>query len=485
MKYKIIFLAIIILGIVGGASYYFKLKKANKLVCSDCNVIIISITSTRTHNLSFYNSEKNNNPNLESFFDDAFIFKRAISPASLTFPDYISLHYSLQPMKHRLMNYDQTEQAKRILSGHNSLPAILQKNGYTTAAFVSDDDYNEKYLLGSQFDLYFDKKHYPDYNIAFESGNYSTGFSELMNPTLDWLRSNYKKKFFLLVQSYDMHCPYKPSEEFRNKIKIPHSDKIDFNLCYITIDKAKKKIINNETYYGLITWKSFLSRKQMEYVWFSENDMAYLKSLYDAELATTDQKVKVLLDEIRKLGLSKNTIVIFMAEHGDNLGENGFFMKANIKALGNLQNINIAFPFLIKHPNWKGRFFQDQLFMSIDFAPTILELLGINPDEKMQGKSFLNSLGNDSDLNDYAYSGTIRNRAYLESGRFLFEAVQDKTWKYALFEHQNLTGEVKVEKYLFNLKNDPWETNNLIINEPVIGEKLDSVRLELREKYTK
>lgn len=482
---KKITIAFSILGIILLLIFFIKFEdRSSSFRCDDCNVIIISLSNLRKNNLKMYGYEKSTTPNIDSFFKNSIVFENAIAPASLTFTDYISLFFSLQPNRHKFMNRSDREKSGKILSEYYSLPLLLKEAGYKTAAFVSDEDYAYKNNLGSQFDLYFDKRYYPDYQIPYKNWEYGVGTKDLTTPAIKWLKDNYKNKFLLFFQAYDMHCPYTPNEYYRNKYDSPHSKDINFSDCFMTLKEVEKKKKGNKNYFTLYSWKSFLDKKVDKGVQFSEEDVSYLKNLYDAELENADMNLLPLFDTIKKLGLEKNTLVIFMSEHGDYLGEAGFFMKASVLPRGNLHNVNLGFPLVIKSPRIDRQIKYKSIFQAIDFAPTILDMLNLKINKKMQGLSHLKSIGTKKEINDYAYSFCLRKRDYVDEGAFLVESVQNSKWKLDNFEHYDYDGKfIKQEQFLFDLENDKNESKNVVTTNKEIVFQLNKVIKEKRAKY--
>jgi arylsulfatase A-like enzyme len=460
---------------------------SHKLSCPDCNLVIISLSNLRKKNMSFYGNHGNTTPNIDDFFKKSFYFERAIAPASLTFSDAISFFYSLQTNKHKYYNRIDRDKAVSNLNITESLPKILEKNGFKTAAFVSDEDYAFENGLGKTFEYYFDKKSYEDHGIGFRPWQYNIGTKQLINPAINWIKENKGNKFFIFLQAYDLHCPYTPSHKFLNEIKLPHSDKIDFSSCFITLDRVEVKNENGKKYYKLYDWHNFLDKKDDKGVWFSDEDVKYLIALYEAELKEADNNLKSFFDQIKIMDLEKKTVFVFMSEHGDYLGESGYFMKAAVTGDGNLHNVNLSFPLMIKSPVSKVSYLQEQLLQTIDISPTILNLLGIQEIPKSyQGKSFIESLGNKKVVNDYAYSFSRRRRDYKDVGKFIVESVQNTNWKYNNYEHRDYDEKLLFkEEKIFNLKSDPGEENNLILRETDIYLKLKKASIEMRAKYEK
>lgn len=476
-KIIVIFLSILVL--IGTFFFFFK-NRQNKNAgydCEDCNIIVISLSNLRKKNMSFYGNSRKTTPNIDEYFKNSFSFDRAIAPASLTFTDSTSLFYSLQPDVHQYMNRNDRPRVLDILKKYKSLPKILSEYGYSTAAFVSDEDYAYENGLGPEFDLYFDKNAYQDYGIPFKPWQYNVGTKNLVGPTLKWLKKNHNKKFFLFLQAYDMHCPYTPQ---KNVYQGAFNQKIDFSACYMTFNEMEKIKIREKTFFKLYNWEVFLNKEKDEGVLFEQRDLDQLVNLYDSELKEADSNLAEMFAEIKTLDLEKKTIVIFLSEHGDYLGEAGYFMKAAVTGRGNLHNANLSYPLLINHPHLKGPYKQMQLVQTIDLGPTILEMVGLEKPEAMQGKSFLNALGNDKQINDYALSSAIRQRSYKDLGKFKLQSLQNREWKYDYFEHRDFSDAVILqEEKLYNLTSDPKEQVDLKDKEK---EKLSFMRKIMNEK---
>jgi arylsulfatase A-like enzyme len=478
MKYLLVPFALFVFFI----SYrtYKGLNVKEKYKCDDCH---LSLTNLRKENVGLYGGNADVTKNIDKFFSESIKFNNAVAPASLTFTDAYSLFYSLQPNVHHFFNRSDREKAKEIVSKYKSYPEILKNNGYNTAAFVSDEDYTAENGFGKMFDLYFDKQFYLDNKIKFIPWEYNIGSKDLIDPAIGWLDKNKDKKLFLYLQLYDMHCPYTPPKKILKNSKIKKSNNINFNDCYMTLGEVEKTKQKGKTYYKLLNWKSFLGRESVESTLFSDEDISYLKYLYDEELRFADHNLEKLFNYLESSGLTKNSIIVFYSEHGDYLGEAGYYMKSAVTARGNLHNSNLSFPLMIRIPTLKDRVEQNQLFQSIDFAPTVLDMLDVNQMEKKQGKSFISVLGKNKQLNEFIYSFSIRKRDFLDFGKFLVESIQNSEWKYDFFQHYDFDGkEIEKKQFVFDLKNDPLETTNLSTNTKIL-ERLEEQRKKLRKKY--
>jgi arylsulfatase A-like enzyme len=449
-------------------------------VCKECNLIVISMTSSRNRNMSLYNYKRNTTPNINNFFKNSYIFSNAFAPASLTFTDSLSLFYSLSPRTHGSFKRLERKPNLKFLERYSSLTEVLAQHGYKTAAFVSDEDYTYGYGVGRTFQYYFDRSYYSDYKIKFIPYSYSIGTTQLVPIVNNWLRENYKQKFFLFFQAYDMHCPYGPRGEFSRLYETPHSKEIPFTTeCFMTQTDVVKKKINGRVKLELKSFFAFLDRHEISY-YFDKKDIDYLISRYDAELNQADFNLKSLFDTIETLKLDRNSIIVFLAEHGDNLGENDYFMKLSPNPRLNLQRVNRNFPLAIRTPTSKKKFFQGQLVQTIDIAPSLLDMLGISPPGSMQGKSIKNILDSNQEINDYIYAYSKMdewiNLRPLPTTFYILESVHNKKWKldYSL-KNKNNSNLYEEKYFLFNLENDPQEKLNIYNDNPAVAKLLRSV----------
>lgn len=104
---------------------------------------------------------------------------------------------------------------------------------------------------------------------------------------------------------------------------------------------------------------------------------------YYACVSYIDAQIGLILDELERLGLADNTIVILLGDHGWHLGEHGFWGKHN------LMNHSTHAPLIVRMPGCKGGK-APGIVEFVDIYPTLCELCGISaPESQLQGKSFV------------------------------------------------------------------------------------------------
>ena len=177
------------------------------------------------------------------------------------------------------------------------------------------------------------------------------------------------------------------------------------------------------------------------------------KGAYKEMVEVMDENVGRVMDKISQLGLDENTLFIFCSDNGgvDSLGNNLPFAKhkATLWEGGHRVPASVM---------WKGKIesgqVKDQTVLSMDWFPTILSVAGIeNCPVELDGVDLRGHLLNSEKLDDRIVFWRYRGQ----------KAVRQGDWKYM---------ETKEGEYLFNLKDDLGETNNLLSTQNKKGEEL-------------
>jgi N-acetylglucosamine-6-sulfatase len=197
-------------------------------------------------------------------------------------------------------------------------------------------------------------------------------------------------------------------------------------------------------------------------------------------MKAVDESLGRMIEAIENAGQLENTVIVLTSDHGYFYGEHGLDAERRLA-----YEETIRIPLLIRAPaggfdaTGKGRIQQgrrlDAFALSIDIAPTMLELAGVERPANLQGRSLLPLLQNASTgwredfLIEY-FSDTvfprIRNMGY--------QAVRTGLWKYIQYQ------ELKGMDELYDLSADPYELNNLIASGPVadMRRRLERLRQE-------
>jgi len=169
---------------------------------------------------------------------------------------------------------------------------------------------------------------------------------------------------------------------------------------------------------------------------------------YLASLSWCDWNIGRVIGELARLGLRQNTIIVFVADHGYQLGEKGKWSKA-----GSLFEMGTRVPMMIAAPNAKGNGQASlRMVQSVDIYSTLVELCGLTLPPGNEGRSLAPLLDDPRASWEHpAYS------VWSEDGSSLHGvAVRTEQWRYAEFGASGKNGAM-----LFDPHSDPFEMKNL------------------------
>ena len=441
-------IVVIILGFL-----YVLLRKNSSIIsnkdldCKECNLIIISLTNTRKDHIGIYGYNRNTTPNIDYYFKDALVFENVFSPTPWTLPNGVSLFTSLFPYKHKVVNrFNEKREDINSIPEDKTMAELLGKNNYTTAAFTGGGDYNRIYGFDRGFDDYYDE-------IAF------SGISNNVDLAIDWLEKNSKNKFFLFVQGFDTHCPFTSPDSY-NELFDNSNSNLDASLCYWNFERNM-----TEKSGQYVVYKQGVKDKEPVSIILNEEDRQKLVAKYDSSIRYADNSLKRLFSTITDLKLDKKTIIVFLSEHGDLIGEHGRFMRTDIRGAFFDSVLNV--PLLIKYPYIKKEKRINGLVNLVDIMPTLLSSLNISyNNKKLQGKDVRSAITNGRQINAYAfaqirYSGSKDNPFFKD----IYDIYMVRDLKNKLIHERVLDledGRLKKEVYyLYNIVEDKTESTNL------------------------
>jgi arylsulfatase len=165
-----------------------------------------------------------------------------------------------------------------------------------------------------------------------------------------------------------------------------------------------------------------------------------VQAAYYAMIEQIDHEFGRIIDFLDETGQRQNTFVIFTRDHGATLGDHGLWLKGC-----RLYEGLTCVPLLISWPaRFSGGNVGDALVEVIDLAPTILDAAGLTGPCWAQGRSLLPLLAGE----------TAEHRTAVRAECYNAIAYPDRRWKHIHYHDKNL-------HELYDLRNDPWEHDDL------------------------
>ncbi len=178
------------------------------------------------------------------------------------------------------------------------------------------------------------------------------------------------------------------------------------------------------------------------------SDVAQMKALYAAELSMSDHWFGNFMQRFHELNLERETLVVFLSDHGFLLGERGYVAKMATQCHPELIHV----PMMIRDPEGKGaRTTTDYFTQTQDVASTLLAGAGVAKPAFMDGENLLPLLeGNERKL---------KKRTYVTGAYSSIVYARDRRWAY-MGDNQN------ADPRLYDYKRDPREVHDVADSSP-------------------
>lgn len=416
------------------------------------NVLFIISDDLRTE-LGCYGSKLAKTPNIDALAKKSVQFNHAYCQFPLCNPSRTSLLTGLQPKNSGgIGNRDDFRVQHPDLI---TLPQHFKNQGYTSIRigkiFHGGIDDVASWTIGGDPDRTLltpkgkaknnpesgKRKNESDRIIILDGDGEKHGDYKSANRTIELLKKYKDQPFFLACGFVKPHSPPTAPRKYFDLWKVE-----DIPL---PVDFATKPTVPEGFPKAAIRPKNadlFIGRDASE-IEAKEMIRAYL-----ASSAWMDWNVGRVLKSLDELGLRKNTIIVFWGDHGYQLGEKGKWSKA-----GSLFEQGCRTPLLISVPDGEQNGKScERIVQMVDLYPTLCELCGIAPKQKLDGLSLSPLLKNVETPWDHPAYTIWQEGSTFPHGI----SVRIEGWRYTEFGKNAENGST-----LFDLNADPNELKNL------------------------
>ncbi|SNQ43148.1 sulfatase-like hydrolase/transferase [Cellulophaga lytica] len=376
---------------------------------SQTNILFIESDDQSNQAIGAYGNTFMVTPNLDKLAEEGTSFTAAYnmgcwSPA-VCIPSRTMLMYGKYLWKSQKINKQ---------NAPKSFPEKLHNNGYHT------------YITGKWHAMGKSVKNIFDETGTIQPGQLKTYNSPAghitditANEAINFIKNyNSKKPFFAYVAFNAPHVPRQTTQNYydlypADKVKLPPSvvDNTPLNT------NVKYQYTNNP-----LSAKTMQKRVQQN----------------NAMVTHMDTRIGDIINTLKEKGIYNNTIIVFTSDHGINFGENGVAGKVC------LYEPSVTAPLIIKAPTVKQNNKITARVYLQDVVPTLFSLLKIKDKEATDFKSLMPLLINSKKTRESIYLAMFNDQ----------RSIIHKNNKLILYPK---TGTIE----MYNLKKDPWETNNI------------------------
>ena len=424
------------------------------------NILFILTDDQRWDALGLAGHPHLKTPHMDRIGKEGVYFKNAFCTTSLCSPSRASILSGLYAHAHGVK-----DNFTEYPAGFRSFPLQLQGEGYDTAYFGKwhMGEGNDSPRPGFNWFVthkgqgkYFDT----EWNINGKDRKVIEGYYThvVTDMAEDWIRRDHGGKPWLLMVGHKApHSFYFPEPKYTNsfaKAVIPYPESA-FRLG----DKPKWIQERMPTWHGiygpLFDWRKQFPDDRAEAV----KDFAAMTRAYWGTILSVDDSVGRLYAELKRRGELDNTIIVHMGDNGLLNGEHGMVDKRT------MHEASIRIPLVVRYPSLiapeQSKIIEQQV-LTVDIAPSLLELCGATPLKNVHGNSWVKLVqrGDPAWRKSWFYHYNYeRPFPYTPNVR----GIRTEQWKYVHYPH----GDGSTDRHmaeLYNIEFDPDERHNLIAN---------------------
>ncbi|WP_203257124.1 sulfatase [Hyunsoonleella ulvae] len=428
------------------------MRKLFLLICITCcilkvsaqnekpNILIFYIDDLRTE-LGCYGSETAITPNIDKLASEGVMFNKAYTQQAICAPSRMSTLTGLRP--ETLGIYSIFTPLRKVHKDVVTLPQLFKQNGYKTIStgkvyhhFVDDKESwtelvkrpSNIYLKPESLEVMAGKRAkgpaYEDADVADDG--YKDGI--VANDAIRMLHQYKDDKFLMFVGLMKPHLPFNAPKKYwdlydKDQFKIPLKDKPK-DMYRLALSKWGEL----KGYHGIPKEDPL------------NNDITRtLIHGYHACVSYMDAQVGKVMKTLEELNLRKNTMIVFMSDHGYKIGEYGAWCKhSNVE-------IDVRVPLIIsRETNYKNRLVgatSNALVENVDIFSTLAEVCGLKH-LNSDGKSLVGLLDNpDMEWDAVATSVFARGKKIMGC------TATNGNWRYTEWRDSNTHEVLGVELY--------------------------------------
>jgi len=414
-------------------------------------VLFLDLDTLRADHLGCYGYLRNTSPNIDRIAAEGVRFEQYYCADAPCLPSRAALMTGRFGIHSGIVGHGGTAADLRLEGAKRQFQASLQRSCLTSIfrrqgmRTVTISPFAERHSA-----WWF----YAGFTEMHNTGLGGMESAEQITPVvLDWLQRNAAADgWFLHVNYWDPHTPYRAPEEFGNPFATTPLP------SWLTAEKlaGHRQHIGPHSARELAMYDNAIDPRFPRHPGELENmdDWRRLIDGYDCGIRHMDENIGHIFADLEKAGVFEETAIIISSDHGENMGELGIYAEH-----ATADNITCRIPLIIRWPGCRRAHVDRGLHLNLDLAPTLADLFGQSPQPDWDGTSFANALR----------QGTECGRDFLiisQCAHVCQRSVRFGRWLYIRTYHDGY--HLFPPEMLFDVENDPHEERDLATQQPDI-----------------
>ncbi len=412
-------------------------------------ILFLDLDTLRPDHLGCYGYHRNTSPNIDSIANEGVRFTNYHCSDAPCLPSRAALMSGMFGIHTGVVGHGGTAADMR-LEGESrgfkdqmestSLPAIFRQAGMRT---ISISPFGERHSA-----WWF----YAGFNEIYNTGGSGGESAEEITPTaLDWIERNADQdNWFLHINYWDPHTPYRAPEEFGNPFK---DDPIpDWLTDDVLKDHNNQPGLHGSRELAMIDNQTDPKLSRMLGQVTNMVDVRKFFDGYDCGIRYMDTHIGQLFEALSRKGVMDDLAIIISSDHGENLGELNCYAEH-----GTADEITTRIPMIIRWPGGQKGRVDAGFHYNLDLSPTLAQLLNGKPSSRWDGTSYAESITDGIDC----------GRPYLvvsQCAHTCQRGVRFGHWLYMRTYHDFY--HLWPDEMLYNLEDDPHEQHNIALENP-------------------
>jgi arylsulfatase len=285
-------------------------------------------------------------PVMDELAQSSAVFTQAYVQGNETKCSHASMWTSLYPVNHKMIPPNERIDPKWV-----TVEEVAKSAGMTTSGESANGYITPKRGFGEKWDRF--RNHIHEGGGLRAEDVLTKGIESITEPTSPWL---------LYLGTIDTHVSWRAKEPwFSTYDPEPYSGRFKDEASGVDMGKVASGSLK-----------------------ISDRDKKRIIAIYDSNVSYQDQQVGVLLAKLKEWGVAGDTMLVIIADHGDEQFEAG-----RVGHGGSILDTLVHVPLFIHYPPMVPAGKVAEGAEVVDIVPTIADALGVKPDDNWQGESLL------------------------------------------------------------------------------------------------